>query len=168
MQSGQSGGGIHPWPIQSSHLGRMHPGLIQNNQQMGMLTLPMQSNQVGGLYSQPIQGGQFAGMQQQPVQGVLLIGCGYGQQPATQYYDQRAPYPCVSPNQISQRMYGLSLKDNNNYMNMTSSYHIPTSSTSYSQQSDRPSKPEDKLFGDLVNLAKSKQNKPNGNKMGSL
>ncbi|XP_038987554.1 TOM1-like protein 9 [Phoenix dactylifera] len=168
MQSGQPGGGIHPWPIQSSHLGGMHPGLMQNNQQMGMLTLPMQSNQVGGLYSQLVQGGQFAGMQQQPVQGVQLIGYGYGQQPAAQYYDRRAPYPYASPNQISQRMYGLPLKDNNNFMNMTSSYQIPTSSTAYSQQSNRPSKPEDKLFGDLVYLAKSKQNKPNGNKMGSL
>ncbi|XP_073108889.1 TOM1-like protein 9 isoform X2 [Elaeis guineensis] len=167
MQSGQLEGGIHPQPIQSSHLGGMHPGLIQNNQRIGMPTPPMQSNQLGGLYSQPIQGGQFAGMQQQLMQGVQWIDYGYGQQPVAQYYNQRPLYPYVGPNEISQRMYGLSLQDNNSYMNTNSSYPISTS-TFNSQQSHRPSKPEDKLFGDLVSLAKSKQNKLNGNKLGSL
>ncbi|KAG1346714.1 TOM1-like protein 9 [Cocos nucifera] len=162
MRSGQLEGGIHPQPIQSSHLGGMHPGLIQNSQQIGMPTLPMQNNQLGGLYSQPIQGGQFAGMQQQLMQGVQWIGYGYGQQPVAQYYHQRPLYPYAGPNEISQRMYGLSLQDNNSYMNTNSMHPISTSSTFNSQQSNRPSKPEDKLFGDLVSLAKSKQNKPNG------
>lgn len=162
MQSGQLEGFIHPRPIPSSHLGGMHPGLIQSNQQIGMSAPPMQSNQLGGLYSQPIQGGQFTGMQQQLVQGVQWINYGYGQQPEARYYNQRPLYPYVGPNDISQRMYGLSLQDNSSYMNMNSSYPMSASSTFYSQQSNRPSKPEDKLFGDLVSLAKSKQNKPNG------
>ncbi|XP_008789328.2 TOM1-like protein 9 [Phoenix dactylifera] len=162
MQSGQLEGVIHPRPIPSSHLGGMHPGLIQSNQQIGMSAPPMQSNQLGGLYSQPIQGGQFIGMQQQLMQGVQWINYGYGQQPEARYYNQRPLYPYVGPNDISQRMYGLSLQDNSSYMNMNSSYPMSASSTFYSHQSNRPSKPEDKLFGDLVSLAKSKQNKPNG------
>ena len=110
----------------------------------------------------------MAGMHQIPMQGSQLTLYGYGLQPGAQFYDQRRPmYLSAGANELAQRMYGLSMQGNSTYMNMTPSYQTPTSS-SYLQQSSKPPKPEDKLFGDLVNMAKSKPIKPSANKIGSL
>lgn len=161
-------GGMQPQPVQGSQFGGMYPSPMQNNQ-LGLYPSPMQNNQPVGLYSQPILGVQIPGMHQTPMQMQMqLTGYAYGQQPKTQFYDPRqSAYPYSNPNDVSQRMYGLSVQDNGQYMNMNSSYQMSASSSLYTQQSNKPAKPEDKLFGDLVNMAKSKQSKPPVNKVGS-
>ncbi|XP_008775806.2 TOM1-like protein 9 isoform X2 [Phoenix dactylifera] len=183
MQSGQLGG-MFPQPMPGNQLGSMHPQLLPGGQLVGLQPQPMQTlqssqfagmypplmpnSQLGGIYSQAVLGGQMAGMHQPHMQGGQLILYGYGQQPEAQFYDQRRPmYLSAGANELSRRMYGLSMQDNSIYMNMTPSYQTPTSS-SYLQQSSKPTKPEDKLFGDLVNMAKSKPNKPSASKVGSL
>ncbi|KAJ6818403.1 target of Myb protein 1-like [Iris pallida] len=158
MQNGQFGG-MQPQPMQNGQFGGMQPQPMQSNHYMGMNPSPMQ-NQVGGMYPQPMQGGQFAGtMPQQAVYAGQMMAYGYGQQPEAQFYDQRRySYPYGSPSELSQRMNDLSMQDNSAYTS-PSYVHVPSSS-SYLQQSNRPSKPEDKLFGDLVSMAKSKPVKP--------
>jgi len=155
-QSGQFGG-IQPQPLQSAQCAGTYPVLIQNGN-------------VGGMYPQPMQGGQFLGMvqQQQAMYAGQMMGYVYGQQPNAQFNDQRAQsYPYGSSDELSQRVYGLSMQDNITYMSKGPSYtHVP-SSTSYLQQSKNPPKPEDKLFGDLVSMAKTKPSKAGTNKVGS-
>lgn len=183
MQSGQLGGmvpqpmpgnnlvGMHPQSLPGDQLGGLQPQpmlTMQGSQFAGMYPPPMQNSQLGSIYSQTVLGGQMAGMHQQPMQGSQLTAYGYGQQPEAQFYDQRRQvYPYAGVNELSQRMYGLSMQGNSTYANMTPSYQTPMSS-SYLQQSNKPPKPEDKLFGDLVNMAKSKPNKLSANKVGSL
>ncbi|XP_010925873.1 TOM1-like protein 9 [Elaeis guineensis] len=182
MQSGQLGGivpqpmpgnnlvGMHSQSLPENQLGGLQPQpmqTMQSSQFGGMYPPPMQNSQLGGIYSQTMLGGQMAGMHQQPMQGTQPTVYGYGLQPEAQFYDQRRPmYPYAGVNELSQRMYGLSMQGNSTYVNMTPSYQTPMSS-SYLQQSNKPPKPEDKLFGDLVNMAKSKPNKPSGNNVGS-
>ncbi|XP_010915838.1 TOM1-like protein 9 isoform X2 [Elaeis guineensis] len=183
MESGQLGG-MFPQPTPGNQLGSMHPQLLpggqfgglqpqpmqtlQSSQFVGIYPSLMQNSQLGGFYSQPVLGGQMAGMHQIPMQGSQLTLYGYGLQPGAQFYDQRRPmYLSAGANELAQRMYGLSMQGNSTYMNMTPSYQTPTSS-SYQKQSSKPPKPEDKLFGDLVNMAKSKPIKPSANKIGSL
>ncbi|XP_027904636.1 TOM1-like protein 9 isoform X2 [Vigna unguiculata] len=122
-----------------------HISTINNN---------VQSNQ-SGLYPQHIQGvpspymGMGMGMASHPMHsmypqqmyGNQFVGYGYGQQPAVQF--------------VEQQMYGLSMRDDGALRN---SYQV--SSTSYVPPG-KPSKPEDNLFGDLVNMAKVKP-KPTG------
>ncbi|KAJ0989251.1 hypothetical protein J5N97_007607 [Dioscorea zingiberensis] len=166
QMQGTQFGGMQPQPIQGGQFGGMYPSPMQNNQQ-GVYPSPMHNNQIAGVYLQPIQGVQLPGMHQTPMQ-MQLTGYSYGQQPEIQFYDpRRSAYPYPSSNDLSQRMYGLSMHDKNTYMNMNSSYQMSASSSLYTQQSNKPAKPEDKLFGDLVNMAKSKQSKPPVNKVGS-
>lgn len=148
--------------------GVMFPQTAQINQLGGMYHPQMQINQAGGMYAPPIHGGPFLAIPQQPMYGIQMSG--YLQGPH-QIYDQMRqvyPYPNPNPNLLSQRMYGLSMQDNT-YMNTGSSYQRPSSSSSYlpTMSTNKPQKPEDKLFGDLVNMAKSKTNKPIS-KVGSL
>lgn len=155
MQGSFPGGGMYLQMMQSSHFGGMHPGWMQgnrvmydspflNSQQPDMYLSQTQSSQSPGVYSQPIQGGHSTG---------------YNAYEA-HFYDQRPPYPTYTgPNEISQGMYGLSMQDGSTYMNAGPSHQMPTPSY-IQQQSTKPSKPEDMLFCDLVNMAKSKQNKP--------
>ncbi|KAJ6795625.1 TOM1-like protein 2 [Iris pallida] len=166
-QSGQMGG-MQPQLMQSGQFGGMQPQPVPSNQYMGMNPSQMQNQVGGGMYSQPMQGGQFAGvMPQQAMYAGQMMAYGYGQQPEAQFYDQRRnSYPYGSPNDLSQRMHGLSLQGNSGYTN-PSYIHVPSSSL-YPQQSNKPPKAEDKLFGDLVSMAKSKPSKPGINKVGSL
>ncbi|RWW83656.1 hypothetical protein BHE74_00007825, partial [Ensete ventricosum] len=180
VQTGQLGG-IQAQPMLGSQLGGMQPQQMSGGQLVGMPPQHMMGPQLTGLQPQVVQGGQFVGMYppmqnsqmramyppqmfgghmvgmgQQPMQGGQLTGYGYGPEPGAQFYDPMRPtYPYYTPNALGQRTYGLSVQDNNTYANEASSYQMPTSS-SYLQNSNKPSKPEDKLFGDLVSLAKNK------------
>lgn len=126
------------------------PGLIPNNQfmgphpqqiqvgQMGMLPQPMQAGPMSPMYPQQMYANQMAG-----------YGYGYGQQPNTQF--------------LEQRMYGLSVRDdiglrNSSYQGSTSSYVPPM----------KPKRQEDNLFGDLVSMAKVKQSKPTSGRSDSM
>ncbi|KAJ8552136.1 hypothetical protein K7X08_028579 [Anisodus acutangulus] len=112
----------------------------------------MQSNQMEGLHPQQFQGGQPAGYfpQQMPSGQMAYM---YSQQ---MYINQMASYGYGNAQQqntlfLNQGMSGLSVRDNGALNN--SSY--PVSTPSY-VPSGRPSKPQDKLFGDLVDLSKFK------------
>ncbi|XP_064959550.1 TOM1-like protein 9 isoform X1 [Musa acuminata AAA Group] len=156
MQPQQTSGGqlvgMPPQHMMGPQLTGLQPQVVQGDQFVGMYP-PMQNSQMRAMYPPQIFGGHMVGMGQQPMQGT---GYGYGQQPGAQFYDPMRPtYPYYTPNALGQRMYGLSVQDNNTYASKASSYQMPTSS-SYLQNSNKPSKPEDKLFGDLVSLAKNK------------
>lgn len=141
-----------PWESQPVQAEQQHPA-----------PPPMQPNPIGGMYAYPqyAHGGPFVAM---PMYGNQMPGYVHGQH--QMFYDQmRNPNP--NPNEISQRMYGLSMHGNN-YMNAAASYQMPSSSSSYLPQANRPQKQEDKLFGDLVSMAKSKTDKPSISKVGGL
>uniref|UniRef100_A0A1D1ZG77 TOM1-like protein 2 n=1 Tax=Anthurium amnicola TaxID=1678845 RepID=A0A1D1ZG77_9ARAE len=159
--------GSQSFPMQGGQFPAMQ-GAYLPSMQGGPLTL-MQGGHLPAIYPNVMPGAQFAGMIhfQQPMQAGHLGGYAYGQVPEMQYYDQRMAHPYGSPSEITNRMYGLSMQDNSGHINMNSSYQMPTSSP-HLQQANKPSRPEDRLFGDLVNMAKSKQNKPAANKVGSL
>ncbi|XP_042423579.1 TOM1-like protein 9 [Zingiber officinale] len=128
----------------------MQPQIEQGNHYAGMYP-PLQNSQMTAMYPQQMLGGHGAG---------AMSGYAYGQQQDTQFYDPtRSSYPYSTPNELSYRMHGLSVQDHSAYASNTSSYQVPASS-SYLQHSSKPSRPEDKLFGDLVTMAKTKQNKP--------
>jgi len=89
-----------------------------------------------GMVPQPMQVGQMAYLYPQQMYGSQVAAYGYGQQGA-QHLDQW--------------MYGLSVRDDSSLRN--ASYQVSTSSYVLPM---KPSKPEDKLFGDLVDMAKVK------------
>ncbi|ONK80238.1 uncharacterized protein A4U43_C01F15430 [Asparagus officinalis] len=164
IQNGQMGGNLQPNFMQTTQFGGMQPQPLQNAQYIGMQPSMMQNNQGGGVY-----GGQMMIPQHHAMYGgQMTIDYGYGQQPNAQFYDPRAnSYPYGNPNELSQRMYGLSMQDNSAYRSTNSSYNHVPSSTSSLQQTNKPLKPEDKLFGDLLSMARSKTSKPGVNKVGS-
>jgi hypothetical protein len=150
---------------------QMQPGF--GNQQFGLLppaSMPgmqfpgMQHPQMYGgsqpamMHPQQMPGAQYGAMaQQQPMYGGRLAG--YMQHPAVaaaHYYNQGTSgmYGYPGANDLSQRMYGLSVQDNS-YMGMSSSYQTAPSPAPSTGQPMRPTKPEDKLFGDLLSIAKS-------------
>ncbi|KAJ1396401.1 VHS domain [Sesbania bispinosa] len=112
-----------------------HMSTINNHAQSNQLGLhPQYIQGVGGPYmgmvSHQMQNGPVASMYPQHMYGNQFVGYGYGQQQGVQY--------------VEQQMYGLSVKGDSTPRN---SSYVP---------SGKPSKPEDKLFGDLVNMAKVK------------
>uniref|UniRef100_A0A0A9CXE7 Uncharacterized protein n=1 Tax=Arundo donax TaxID=35708 RepID=A0A0A9CXE7_ARUDO len=125
-------------------LGAQQPHPLPNTQYWGMYP-PVQGNQPAGMYPQQMAGDFY----QQQMYGGQMAGYGYGQQPGS-YYVPNAGYAYASANELSQRMNGLSVQDN-------SLYGTPASSSL--QQRNRPSRPEDSLFSDLVNIAKTKPSK---------
>ncbi|KAF3636772.1 putative target of Myb protein 1-like isoform X2 [Capsicum annuum] len=154
-------GSPHAMPMQNDQLvvanaqqlagGTYLHGMYQPNtagQHATMNNLVMQSNQMEGLHPQQFQGGQPAGLypQQMPSGHMAYM---YSQQ---MYVNQMASYGYSNTQQqntqfLTQGMSGLSMTDNG------SSY--PVSTPSY-VPSGKPSKPQDKLFGDLVDLSKFK------------
>jgi hypothetical protein len=109
----------------------------------------MQGGQYMGMYPQPMQAGPMASMYPQQMYGNQMAGYGYGLQQGTQY--------------LEQRMNGVSVRDDNGLRN--SSYQVST--TPY-VPSGKPSKPEDKLFGDLVDISKFKPGKSTPGRAGGL
>ncbi|KAL0394066.1 UNVERIFIED_CONTAM: TOM1-like protein 9 [Sesamum latifolium] len=110
----------------------------------------MPSNQMGGLrphpvvmYPQPMQSGPIGYMYPQQMYGAQMAGYGYGYG-----YGQ---VPQQNAQFLQQSMYGLSVRDDTGLRN--SSYSVSTSSY---VPAGKPSKPEDKLFGDLVDISKFK------------
>ncbi|KAJ1281871.1 hypothetical protein BS78_03G006800 [Paspalum vaginatum] len=130
-------------------LGSMPPPLMYGGSQPAMM------------YPQQMLGAQYGVMpQQQPMYGSRLAG--YMQHPAVaaaHYYSQgtSAMYGHPGANDLSQRMYGLSMQDNSYMGGMSSSYQTAPSSAPSVGQPMRPTKSEDKLFGDLLSIAKTKK-----------
>ncbi|KAL6604016.1 hypothetical protein ACP70R_044377 [Stipagrostis hirtigluma subsp. patula] len=143
-------------PIPTGQLGGMQYQLGVGAQQLH----PMPNTQYGGMYP-PVQGNQPGGMYPQQMAGDFyqqqmysgqMSSYGYGQQPGG-YYAPNTAYAYANASEISQRMNGLSVQDNG-------LYGTPASSL---QQRNRPSRPEDSLFSDLVNIAKTKPTKTSSN-----
>ncbi|XXG45794.1 hypothetical protein AAC387_Pa02g0781 [Persea americana] len=129
---------MHPQSMQTGQFAFIHPQLMQGGQQVGMYSQPNQSSPQMGLYSQPMQSGQPAGYLYDQLRGASFL---------------------------EQRMHGLSMEDDSSSRYMNASYQSPSSGY---QQPMRPAKPEDKLFGDLLDIAKMKPNKSNPSRVGSL
>ncbi|RWW00090.1 hypothetical protein GW17_00036965 [Ensete ventricosum] len=152
---------LHPQHVLGTQLEGLQLQLAQSSQVVGVYP-PTQNSQMNAMHPQQMFGGCVADMGQQSMQGVRLTGYGFGQQPDAQYYDpMRSTYPYSNPTELSHGMYGLSMQANNStYEGNNSSYQMMPISSSSLQQPNKPMKPEDKLFGDLVSMAKTRQNKP--------
>ncbi|KAK6129690.1 hypothetical protein DH2020_036556 [Rehmannia glutinosa] len=98
-----------------------------------------------GMYPQPPQSGQTGYMYPQQMYGNQMAGYGY----AYGYSQQNGQF-------IEQSMSGLSVRDDSALRNYS---HVP---------SGKPSKPEDKLFGDLVDISKFKPAKTTPGRTGSM
>ncbi|CAO2816821.1 unnamed protein product [Amaranthus hypochondriacus] len=150
-------GGIHPFAPQQTgndqvsgmyaqHMAGGHmPGMNMQamNQMAGMLPQAYQGGQMMGI-PQALPGSQMNSMYPPQMYGNQMpaYGYAYAQQPNAQYIDQR--------------MYGLSLREDSSLKNTSSQ----TSMASYLPPMKQQSKGDDKLFGDLVNMAKLKPGKP--------
>lgn len=145
MSTQQMPGGMRLPPVLGT---QQPPQVVPNMQYGGMYPSSMQINQGMGMNSQPIVGGQFYGMNYQQLYAVQMAGYGYGHQSGG-YYIPNAAYAYASANELSQRMNGA------------------TPSVALKQQ-NKPSRPEDSLFGDLLTIAKMKQSKPSAGKVGVL
>lgn len=128
--------GMYMQPAAGGHMPLLNNQVGPTNQMVGLPPQPIQGGPYMGMVPQTMQVGQMAYMYPQQMYGSQVAAYGYGQQGA-QYLDQR--------------MYGLSVRDDSSLRN--SSYQVSTSSYVTPM---RPSKPEDKLFGDLVDMAKVK------------
>ena len=151
-------GGMRLQPMPGMQHGALQSQHSMPNMQQGGMHPSMQLNQGMGMYSQPMVGGQFYGMNHQQLYAVQMASYGYGQQSGG-YYIPNAAYAYTSANELSQRMNGLSVQDG------TSN----GAATSFSlKQQNKSGRPEDALFGDLLSIAKMKQNKPATGKVGGL
>ncbi|XP_039164181.1 TOM1-like protein 9 isoform X2 [Eucalyptus grandis] len=128
--------GMYLQPVAGGHMPLLNSQVVPINQMVGLTTSAHPRRSLYGMVPQPMQVGQMAYLYPQQMYGSQVAAYGYGQQGA-QYLDQR--------------MYGLSVRDDSSLRN--SSYQVSTSSYVLPM---KPSKPEDKLFGDLVDMAKVK------------
>ncbi|XP_049415746.1 TOM1-like protein 9 [Solanum stenotomum] len=143
--------GMYAQPITGGQPAMMNQAM-QNNQMVGLLPQPIQGGQSMGMLPQQMPPGHMAYMYaQQQMYGNQMAGYGYGyaQPQNTQF--------------LNQRMSRLSVRDDGVLNN--SSY--PVSTPSYIP-SGKPSKPEDKLFGDLVDISKFKSPKTTPGRAGSM
>ncbi|KAG8375568.1 hypothetical protein BUALT_Bualt10G0114100 [Buddleja alternifolia] len=144
---------LHTPPLQS---GTYLPGsqYMANDQAVGMyMQQPsinnhsMHSNgMVGqhphamGMYPQPMQSGQMGYIYPQQMYNQQMTGYGYGYGYAQGGQQQNAQF-------LQQSMSGLSVRDDGALRSSSTPSYVP---------SGKPSKPEDKLFGDLVDMSKFK------------
>ncbi|XP_010254076.1 PREDICTED: uncharacterized protein LOC104595165 isoform X2 [Nelumbo nucifera] len=134
--------GMYIQPITTGQLGAINHQPFQDNQMLGIHPQPIQGGQVMGMLPLPMQTDQPESTTLQPMHNNLDYG--YGTQPQF----------------LEQKMHELSVQDEGALTN--SSYLVgSTASTTTSYLPPmKPSRPEDKLFGDLVDLAKTKPTKP--------
>ncbi|KAG4190318.1 hypothetical protein ERO13_A07G023300v2 [Gossypium hirsutum] len=138
--------GMVPQQMPVGQMSSMYPHQMPTGQMGSMYPQQVLGAQMGSMYPQQMPAGQMGSMYPQQMYGNQMGAYGYGQQ---QY--------------LNQQMYGLSIRDDNALRN--SSYQVSTSS--YVPPS-KPSKPEDKLFGDLVDMAKIKSTKTTPGRAGSM
>ncbi|KAL0719788.1 hypothetical protein Bca4012_069112 [Brassica carinata] len=144
------------------------PHAINNNPQGGSPYAINNNNNMFGMIPPPMTGGH---MQPFGHQNPAAMYGGYGgqPQPPQQYLGEQQMYggyggqPQLSQDQlVEQQMYAMSLQDNG-AGNANNPYQVSShpSGLNYQQPMMKPvnKKPEDKLFGDLVELSKFK--KPN-------
>ncbi|XVF89200.1 hypothetical protein PTKIN_Ptkin19aG0111100 [Pterospermum kingtungense] len=148
------------------------PQYMGSDQVVGMYIQPLTTGHLSAINNQAIPGNQFAGYHPQPVQGAQYMGMLPQQMPAGQmapmypqqmYGNQMGAYGYGQQQYLDRQMYGLSIRDDNALRN--SSYQVSTSSYTPPM---KPSKPEDKLFGDLVDMAKIKSTKNAPGRAGSM
>ncbi|XWS72559.1 hypothetical protein CRYUN_Cryun02cG0050200 [Craigia yunnanensis] len=155
-----------------THAQPQGPQHIGSDQVVGMYIQPIATGHLSAINSQAVQGNQFAGFHPQPIQGAHYMGMLPQQMPAVQmasmypqqiYGNQMGAYGYGQQQYLDQQMYGLSIRDDNGMRN--SPYQVSTSSYVPPR---KPSKPEDKLFGDLVDMAKIKSTKSTPGRAGSM
>ncbi|KAL2963074.1 hypothetical protein AAZX31_17G180900 [Glycine max] len=146
------GVGMYMQPNANSHMSGMNNHVGSN--QMGLQPQHMQgvAGPYMGMAPHQMQGGPV--MYPQQMYGNQFMGYGYDQRQGVHYQQQGVPY-------IERQMYGMSVRDDSSLRNP-----YQASTTSYAP-SGKPSKPEDKLFGDLVDMAKVKP-KPTPGRAGSM
>ncbi|CAK8570228.1 unnamed protein product [Lathyrus sativus] len=145
MGYGQAGGMYIPnvnnhMSANNNHFGSNQLGMHPQHMQGG-------AGHYMGMASHQMQGGPAVSMYPQQMYGNQFVGYGYGQQ----QQQHGVPY-------IEQQMHGMSVRDDSYLRNSNQVSNVP---------SGKPSKPEDKLFGDLVNMAKVKP-KPSPGRAGSM
>ncbi|KAG2249911.1 hypothetical protein Bca52824_089539 [Brassica carinata] len=126
------------------------------NQALGQGYQPQQQQQQMMMAQYYAQQQQLQQQQQQQAYGNQMGGYGYGY---NQQQQGSSPY-------LDQQMYGLSIRDQ-------ASHQVPPSSSSSSASYLPPmkpkNKPEDKLFGDLVDISKFKPStKPTSGRAGTM
>ncbi|CAL1373478.1 unnamed protein product [Linum trigynum] len=159
MSNSAAGGQGNPY------FGMQYPQQAGGGQYIGMgmaPQLPMYPQQQQQLQQLQLQQQQQQLQQQQQMYSNQMAGYGgygggmYGQQPQQhQLTPQQQRY-------LEQKMYGMSVRDDSS-LRSSSSYGLPSSNSS--SMVPKPSKPEDKLFGDLVDLTKFKPAKTPGGSM---
>ncbi|XP_004291196.1 PREDICTED: uncharacterized protein LOC101307555 [Fragaria vesca subsp. vesca] len=148
--------GMYIQPITSNHLSAINQQVAPSSQLGLAPSQPLQGPSMGMLPQPPSQASNMSSTYPQQMYGNQMVPYGYDQQQQQHYHQQQQQ----QAQYLQQQMHGLSVNNNG----MRNSYQAPTSS-SYVPPS-RPAKPEDKLFGDLVDFAKLKP-KPTG-RTGSL
>ncbi|KAA3477555.1 TOM1-like protein 2 isoform X1 [Gossypium australe] len=140
--------------------GSQHMG---SDQAVGMYIQPITPGHYSTINNQANQGNQFADFNPQQSPGTQYMGMVPQQMPGGQMtsYPQHTQQMYGNPQMgasgfgqqqyLDEQMHGISIRDDNGLRN--SSYQVSTSS--YVPPS-RPSNPEDRMFGDLVDMAKVK------------
>lgn len=136
-------GGMYGHPMPGGQMPGINHQAMQGNQLVAYYPQQMQGRPQMGMLPQQMQAGQMASMYPQQMYGNHMAGYGYGQQQHGSQY-------------LHQQMQGLSIRDDNALRNSSPG----VSSSSYLPPMKQASKPEDKLFGDLVDIAKFKKTTP--------
>uniref|UniRef100_M4F0D9 VHS domain-containing protein n=1 Tax=Brassica campestris TaxID=3711 RepID=M4F0D9_BRACM len=160
---------MHQTQVAFTHA-QQYPQMPQTGQPVNNSPYPQMPQTGSGMYMQqpmPNQAHQaqqqqqmmmaqyYAQQQQQQAYGTQMGGYGYGYNQQQQQGGR--PY-------LDQQMYGLSMRDQ-------TSHHVSSSSstTSYLPPTKPKNKPEDKLFGDLVDISKFKPTtKPTSGRAGTM
>lgn len=134
-----------------------------NNPQGGSPYAINNNNNMFGMIPSPMTGGH---MQPFGHQNPAAMYGGYGgqPQPPQQYFGEQQMYGGYGgqpqpPQELEQQMYGMSLQDNGTSNGNPYQVSSHPSGLNYQQPMMKPvnKKPEDKLFGDLVELSKNKK-----------